>query len=734
MSLSITTEGEIGINGYRYNLQGKINQRIIQKQITKVNTGSDSYDKEAILSNWIFTDGRGGGGIDEMDESIHADRYWWTNCIVSYDGHVFLPRLATALTNNTTAPTITNADMELTTGWTGGARTDAYKHAGTYSWLLNNDEAYQDLTGYVKGGTYTFKCWVGSGAGTGRVNIDDGVTTTNGSFAAGAGWEQITVTKTISLVATKLRVIMDCNAVDDVYFDDATLTFDDTFGTPGSFCNFNGECYKAFGSILAKVNRSTGKMDPVAVFNGQTITALIASLNSRLYIYLGDSTNYYYMSTAEAFTQSNSANAYWGIQWGDLLWKMNSSGVFSSSSDPDGAAPTWANEGDITDIASQIETLFFGPDADGYNQMYCATNSILKIYNDTTNKWLDTQVKLPSHPNGGKGAIYWNDAIYLSYGLGVKKYVTGSTGSLSEIGLDRDGGLPSEYNGEIVKFCADSQFVMFALVDASQSTGTGQSGLYAWDGRSLQCWWADSNNDAAMYDIIVSSTGSGYAVYWDCGGAVYYIDLPRGIGNPKYYSPSYATSGIFISPWFDAGTPAMEKMIKRLRTYAKGITTTETVAIKYRTNKTYTDRDTGWTTLETLNTTGENGENVEVFASGVGEEFGTIQFRLDFARGSTATLSPDILSVVLSYKLQTASTNLKEWDFTVLIDGDCDHADEKQQYERLNTAVNTDTLIALNIFGDDTAEPHYVMLIQPGSSIGSGRNYEGTMSLMAIEV
>ena len=238
-----------------------------------------------------------------------------------------------------------------------------------------------------------------------------------------------------------------------------------------------------------------------------------------------------------------------------------------------------------------------------------------------------------------------------------------------------------------------------------------------------------------MHDVIVSSTGSSYAAYWDCGTTVYYIGLPRGIGNPKYYSPSYATSGTFISSWFDAGTPVFEKLVKRLRTYAKGVTTNETVAIKYRTNKTYTDIATGWTTLETLNTAGENGENIEVFGSEAGVEFNCIQLRFDLARGSTATNTPDILSYTLSYKKQASSTDLKAWDFTVLLDGECDNVrDPKLQYERILSAVRTDTLITLNMYGDQSDEPHYVILGLNGSSIKTGRKYDGTMSLTAIEV
>ena len=98
MALTITNDKEIGLNGLKYNLVNPLLETYLSPSPGKVNIGSDSYSRENYLSQWIQKDRRGGILINEMDEAIHSDRSWWTNCIISYDGHLTLPRLATAIT------------------------------------------------------------------------------------------------------------------------------------------------------------------------------------------------------------------------------------------------------------------------------------------------------------------------------------------------------------------------------------------------------------------------------------------------------------------------------------------------------------------------------------------------------------------------------------------------------------------------------------------------------------
>ena len=106
----------VKINGYWYNLASEVMGTYHSRLPGKVNIGSDSFDTEQFLSSWIISDQRGGIGIDEMDEKVHADRCWWTNCIIDEDGHIVSPRLASSLSPLTlTSPTTVDAVAE----WTG---------------------------------------------------------------------------------------------------------------------------------------------------------------------------------------------------------------------------------------------------------------------------------------------------------------------------------------------------------------------------------------------------------------------------------------------------------------------------------------------------------------------------------------------------------------------------------------------------------------------------------------
>jgi hypothetical protein len=399
---------QVILDGEKYNILGKMRAQRLRRFPARIQIGDNSYKNQTVLSDWIKGNNTGGLGVGEMDESTHADRYWWSNCNTDYPNHLTLGRLATKLT----------------------------------------------LSG------------------------DDGV---------------------------------KC------------------------FANFNGKLYVAADNTLYVLASDRASFTVVKADFPANITALIPSLNSRLYILLGDSDEYWYMATDETCTESDEAGTY-GIQWDNKLFKFKTDGTGAYSTDPDGADPTWTAIASITDIASQIEKFIIGKDADGNDVIYCATNSVIKTLNFADDIWYDTSLRLPNHPNGGRGATYWRDGHYFSVGLDVIRYITGSTATISDVGLNRDDGLPFEYNGEITALNGDGVNDMFAAVDSSQVSGNSYSGLYAYNGSAWRCWWIDTTANQAMNDIIVSSASSAYAVYWDCGGDIYYIDLYRGIKNPNMYS------------------------------------------------------------------------------------------------------------------------------------------------------------------------------------------------------
>lgn len=733
--MTVTSLDEIEINEKKYRIKGAITGGWLDPFPEQQAFGDPSYSNRRDLSSWIIT-GPLYIGAEEIDEKVDFNMVYWTNCITKYRNHILPPRLAASLTLPNPL-SVVNADMEDTTGWTGGSRSSVRSKTGTYSWAVGNGgvTAYQDLTwtNDYRGKTFTFKCWVYDvdATPTADISINDGVGTSTSVKASTGVWTQLSVTRTLDASATRLRIQLFGWDDAECFFDDITLPAFTVDTSASLMANFNGELYVTLGTVLAKLNAGRTAFTFVHDLEA-TITALVPSLNSRLYFLLGDSVNYYWMDTNEAFTQSDSANAYWGFQHDAKLFKVKSDGTVEYSTDPDGGSPTWISGGAINDIADQIEGFVVGRDANGNIVPYAATNSIIKAYDASTPQWVDTEAKLPNHPIGGKGHTYWNGKTYFSYGLAVKEYYP-ETGAFLDIGLTERDGLPVEYNGEIVKLLGDTGIKgMFAAIDASVTSGNSKSGLYLYDGIGWQCWWIDTSNNGVMNDIIVSSASSGYAVYWNCGGTLYYIDIPRGIENPDKISQNYATAGILLTPWFDAGNPVAAKLAKLLTDFAKGITATETVALKYRLDHAQTDLDTGWTLMDTLNTAGEDGYNEELIATRAGASYKAIQFRLDFVTtGSTA--KPDIQSLVFYYKKRTGSEKIRTWAVTVI--HDAKYGTAKDMAANLKAAITSEVDVPFSYHpNDDSTESFFVNVDCPNFSEQTGRDYEANYALRLTEV
>lgn len=908
MTITVTEDRQVEINGYLYRLKGDVVKGGWSDPFPSQITPTTSYDNLRELASLIMNDFRGGIGVEEAVQASDVNRCWWTNSIIKYPTHILPPRKATALIWPTGTSAMTSG-MELSNGrfenWTGttpdgftevfGAVTASYVagYTGLAARLTSSNtpasgywtQAIVTFDSDIIGQTVTARVRVrtsqAAGANTAYIQLVDTSTNTADTLvpAVNDTWEWLTVSHTVAAGATSLTIKVGASVLNNTI----TMDFDDLevdIPTSGTirFANFNGYKYCANGNVLLKMNAGRTAYTVSKVFYG-AITALIPSLNNRLYIYQGDIDHFWWMSTAEAFTESeasthssNGANANWGIQFDGKLWKCNTSGNTFYSSDPDAATPTWADAGSITDIASQIEGFEIAGDANGVDTLYCITHSRLKAWDSTTPQWVDTKASL-NHPIGGRGHAYWNKALYLSNGLGVKGY-DAPNGSFLDVGLTERDGLPVEYNAEITKLYGESGSEgMFAALDSSVPSGNSESSLILYDGIGWHPWWtppttlveecesatgwtsaaswvatADTSDfqvgaasvkfaipagaaagssaykvistdvtghnyvrfrfkssvaldasdlrmalssgavyplnaslpaiaantwtevnlaitttvagaatviwlimdvdkgafncwldrveaksyNGAMYDIIVSSAGSAYAVYFDHAGTVYYIDIPRGVQNPDKITQSYATSGIWISSWFDAGNGAAAKLAKVLADTAKGVTTTETITIKYRIDHTYTDLDTGWTTLATLDTTAESGYAANQFASLAGISFKAIQFRLDFlTAGSTS--KADMKNMVLYFDKRTGSETKRFWNATVVLNDEFNTtAMQKVRYLKSAIESSTDSTFSYHP-NDDATESYYVKVLCPKFDETTGRKYGAEYDLVLRE-
>jgi hypothetical protein len=170
---------------------------------------------------------------------------------------------------------------------------------------------YQDLTGWsnnLRGTTIRVGFWTRVDANTDarKVSISDGIDTTETTPAASGAWTQTFVTHKINAAGTKIRLtakVADQVAVTkNMYVDDIAWGY--TSDVNFCYANFNNGTYFSKGSILYKVDYSTGAVFFQAMLP-KTITSLTTTVGTTLAIGQGDTYVWYYL-TADGGTLVNN--------------------------------------------------------------------------------------------------------------------------------------------------------------------------------------------------------------------------------------------------------------------------------------------------------------------------------------------------------------------------------------------------------------------------------------------
>ncbi|XUX01203.1 MAG: hypothetical protein TUN42_04235 [Dehalogenimonas sp.] len=727
----------------------------------KVVIGDYTKDSENEASSWIIDDQRGGIGVEEMDEGTDSQRCWWSTADLRYKGHLVLPPLASSISfpDWSSFPAVTQggfeawSDTHTPTGWTWSIpasqttqviQDGTVKRSGSYSFqFLGNENPGQTATlwqqvandtkwaGISITATAYGKVTTGTLASA-RLYIDDGGSKYYAStFDSDSDFTAKTVTRVIS--TGNIKIGIECtsnNGGNPIWVDDVSVALTSAITTANiRYCNFNSNLYISRGNTLFKLNGSGTGLTVVKAQNSYNITGLVVGPGNNLYIGFGDN-NYSYMNTSETITATNSGNATFMCYWDGYLWKMSSAGALFYAATPNSATPSWTagdSGGAINAVGNvTVKQLQVYRDKDGSPVLYAVTTTGLWSYDDVGTKWVQTELTLPEHPNAGAGFVWWRDSAYISAGLDVLKYVAGSIAQITSLGLSKGDGIPTEHRGEIMAFIKGYN-AFYALVDSSQSTGTGTSFVAAYDEHGWQVLWAGASADKTMNGGVVSSVYD-YRLWFDHDGTIYYIPLDRSLINPvKVSTSTYAASAVHVTPWFDAAYNVGSKLALRAKMLAKGLSANETIVVKYRTDHAQTDLTTGWTTLTTLAAAQNNVETTVPFGSSAGTLFNAIQFKLELARGSTTTLTPDLVYLAFSYlKLPRTS-----WGWRVTVD--CTHPfngrTPEQLCEAIEAAAATQTLMAF--YYEDTAK--YVRIRQLTGTNHTGQYQQGMYTLFLTE-
>lgn len=749
MATTIIQDGEVTLGGYKFPIAGNVEHKIISSFPTKYTLGDDTYSNEVLLSNIIFNDQRGGILLEELMDDTQLNRSWWSTLNGDFPGYLCLPHLATALSMPTilsivdggmetwtTSTNLTNWTETLSGGDAAVNREATTIYAGTYACKLSgsggvNAKIDQDLTGWsndYRGKSISLIAYLQTDVDKDHLVaiLDDGVGSTSVSPSAAGSYLKITINHTFDASATKANLSFTLTAgvgAETAYIDAVQILI----GTGSKWADFNGSIYFSVSNNLYKFT-SAAAVSLIRTFPA-TITQLVASIGTNLYIFLGDDDEYWYMDTSEAFTETDVTGS-WAIEWGTtklFMYRCDTNTIYYATV-PNNATPSWTANGVLSIPADTCEKLFVGSDGSGNLVIYASTNYGLYAHDYANACFWATKALLPNHPTGGMGGCEWNNYSYISSGLDTLQYGA-IAGTLAHRGLDMDDGLPALRGGEIVDFYPGFN-ELFALVDSTYEGATSRSGVYIWNGSSWACRWECGSDNISMYSGFVSSVYA-YRYWFSTSAGIYWMTLQRNIRNPKKISTfTYAAAGVHITPWLNCGTAVFAKLATKLSVLSAGNSATETIIVKYRIDHTYTDIATGWTTLGTIVAAGLS---TYTFASSVGVSFKSIQFRFDYARGGTTTVTPSIQAVTFSYR--KLNKFYDAWTFSIPATETYANLSLAQMETALNTLMTTETLLTFTYRdGRSANDTHYVLIYPPLTQLAkTGEHYESTYQVTVVE-
>tara|TARA_Y100000310_G_scaffold321723_2_gene379770 strand:+ start:1145 stop:3463 length:2319 start_codon:yes stop_codon:yes gene_type:complete len=771
MATNVIKENEVALNSIHYLIDGQVRKQLLSRFPDKFITGDRSYDNEKFLSSWIINDQRGGVGIEEMDEKRDANRSRWSTCRTRFRGHIVLPNLATdcgsgglsskdgyvlfdynnevycsfdeflRVFDNTnddfndavvTLPSNPTDAKECLKAMFVACDDDGYYYnpklfvegklldAGLEKWTTSTNLTNwtEVLTGgsaaitqestaaNVDGGKYSAKIYSGTGSSGGTSPYS----TAAAHIYQDIAWldeyqgKEFTVT---------VRVKTDNGG------ENTWIIIDDGVGKTSTTC--------ADTSFTTKTVTRT--LDSAATRLRIVIEAAAAHSGGAAETAYADNVTLSYSETTAPFILQGTKAKYF-VEWDAKVWKIDGENQLAYSTDCVG----WTDDAKINIDDDSVNALYTDKDANGADIIYAATTQGLWAHDDTNTKWILTQLKMPDHPNSGKRAAVWRAAAYIPAGLDMWEYSVDTPARMRPVGLSLDDGLPFDLTGEITQIVPGYND-LYALVDATEVSGTGYSSVMAWDGLGWECFWKSGTADKAMKAGLVTSAYGEYRLFFATDNKVYHVTLHRNLRNPlKISTETYGAAGLHITPIFDADATTEQKLAYKIKIYTKGVNTNETVILKYRIDRANTDIDTGWTTALTLDTTGEAGAQTYTFQTASvdsGLVFYAIQFRLDLARGGTTTNTPDVQTFAFYYLKETDPKYA--WSFNIICSESHAGTTARQAETALQSAVESGVLVPFIFRADNANETHYVKVISFEAVMETGNKFTGKYAVNVIE-
>ena len=476
-------------------------------------------------------------------------------------------------------------------------------------------------------------------------------------------------------------------------------------------------------------------------------TIVFRDTTANYMIFARGSSGYTYTTDASTFTDMDASggaarNVEYFTIWHGQLWGIDNEGVLKQWASGPTANPT--EKGALPLPNGYVTSLFIYRDAAGTPIIYAGTKVGLWAFDETNNRWEETELRLPFHTNSGKGTVVWRDAVYFPAGNAIYKYQTGSnTAVVSLIGFDRDHGIPEAYAGQVIKLIGthndliafvnadiDTSYTVFATGRQASGmggastvvSGTGASAILGFNDVAWEVKWTGADN-TGLEAAHVGSAYNEYRMWFGVGAGLYWTALSPDVINPDEISTfQYDSSGTMETPWFDGGDAAGNKTAISLRAVTSSCSSDVNIQLHYA-----TDFNESYTSLGTVTS---NGTTTYDFASGVGVEFSSIKFKATLTSNTTLS-SPDLNLIELRWREKIPP----KFGFSVTIDAAQTFRGQtpKQILDNITTVINTNTLVSFTYKDNDSDRSYYVDLISASGFEFTGLDERGQLQIQLVE-
>lgn len=308
-------------------------------------------------------------------------------------------------------------------------------------------------------------------------------------------------------------------------------------------------------------------------------------------------------------------------------------------------------------------------------------------YDALADTWMETSFQWPHFYKGGQSAITRQNKL----AVGINSMLFEWDGqSARSIGLDRDYGMPANRRGAMTNL-ADAFSYLLATLDLRAGDPSTTPSIMAYDGVGWHTVWvapAATSAPDSIGCVKMTSIVEETRLWFGFQTTMYYIEQQPGVFNPYQVADTeYEEDGYLIRPWFRTSWPA-DKLALSVEVEATLPTPDENISIEYALN----DDEANWTVLGVVH---QSGVTYFSFNAGYGVLWRSIRWRYVLRRGTVATNTPVLHSLVFTYKKVVPAL----YAFTFLLDlsQPYDGLEPEALYRRLTDAVASGPLIPLQL-------------------------------------